>query len=57
MWRDANWKLENLVNSTLNYMNNINPSESRYLRANQVIYLNKEIRKAIDNFGVTKALL
>ena len=47
MWRDSNWKLEDLVNSTLNYINQRIPLKSHYIRANQIPYMNKTISKAI----------
>ena len=40
MWRDANWKLENLANSTLNYMKNINP----------LILYDQNIAKTLNDF-------
>ena len=36
MWGNSNWKLENFLNSTLNYINQITPLKSRYVRANKI---------------------
>ena len=47
MWGDSNWKLEDLVDSHLNYVNQRIPLESRYVRANKVPCMNKTISKAI----------
>ena len=47
MWGDSKWKLEDLVNSTLHYVNERIPLKSRYVRANQVLYMKKIISKAI----------
>ena len=47
MCGDSNWKLEDLVNSTLNYINLRIPWKNRYVRTNQVPYTNKTTSKAI----------
>ena len=47
MWGDSNWKLEDLVNSTLNYISQRVPLKSHYVRANQVPSMSKTINKAI----------
>ena len=47
MWGDSNWKIKDLVNSTFNYIKPRIPWKSRYVRANQVPFMNKTINKAI----------
>ena len=41
LWRGSNMKLEDIVISTLNYINQRIPFKNRYVRANQVPYMNK----------------
>ena len=43
---DSNQKLEDLVNSNHNYINQSIPLKSRYVRANQVPYMSKTIKRA-----------
>ena len=47
MWGDSNWKLEDLINSAVKYINRRIPLKRCYVRANQVSYMNKTISKAI----------
>ena len=47
MWGDSNWKLEDLVYSILSYINQRILLKSRYVRVNQVPYMNKAISKAV----------
>ena len=49
MWGDTNGKLEDIVNSIISYINQRISLKCRYVRANQVPYLNKIISKAITN--------
>ena len=46
MWGESNWKLKNLVNSTLSYINERIPLKSHYPRGSQVPDMNKTISKA-----------
>ena len=47
LWRGSNMKLEDIVISTLNYINQRIPFKNRYVRANQVPYMNKTISNTI----------
>ena len=47
MWGDSNWKLEDLVYSILSYINQRILLKSRYVKVNQVPYMNKAISKAV----------
>ena len=47
MCENSKWKLEDLVNSTLNYISQRIPLKSRYVRAYQFPYMSKTISQAI----------
>ena len=47
MWGNSNWKPEGLGNSNFNYINPRISLKSLYVRANQILYMDKTISKSI----------
>ena len=47
MWGNSNWKSEGLGNSNFNYINPRISLKSLYVRANQILYMDKTISKSI----------
>ena len=44
---NSNWKTEDSGNSNFNYINPRIPLKSRYVRANQILYMDKTVSKAM----------